>query len=79
MDRNNSTIHRILEEAALIVRREKETTGDVEPSEGYKRRQRSVQDNISITISISEVEKACHEGQYVTCSDRDELNQYLDR
>ena len=39
MDRNNATIHRILEEAAHIVRREKETTGDVEPSEGYKRRQ----------------------------------------
>ena len=27
---------------------------------------------------ISEVEKACHEGQYVACSDRDDLNQYLD-
>ena len=39
MDRNNATIHRILEEAAHVVRREKETARDVEPSEGYKRRQ----------------------------------------
>ena len=39
MDRNISTINRIMEEAAHVVRREKETARDVEPSEGYKRRQ----------------------------------------
>lgn len=29
----------ILEQAACIVRRSKETTGTIEPTEGYKRRQ----------------------------------------
>lgn len=39
MDRNNPTINRILEEAADLVGRSKETTGNVEPTEGYKRKQ----------------------------------------
>lgn len=39
MDRNHASIHRILEEAADLVRRSKETTGDVEPTEGYKGKQ----------------------------------------
>ena len=39
MDGNDAAINRILEEAAYIVRREKEATGDVEPTEGFKRKQ----------------------------------------
>lgn len=39
MDRNNPAINRILEEAADLVGREKETAGNVEPTEGYKGRQ----------------------------------------
>lgn len=39
MDGNDAAINRILEEAAYIVRRSKETTGDAEPTEGYKGRQ----------------------------------------
>lgn len=39
MDRKYSPINRILEETADIVRREKETAGNVEPAEGYKRKQ----------------------------------------
>lgn len=39
MDRKHSTVDRILEEAAYICRRCKEAAGDVEPAEGYKRRQ----------------------------------------
>lgn len=39
MDRTYSPINRILEETANLVRREKETAGDVEPTEGYKGKQ----------------------------------------
>lgn len=39
MDREHSTINRILEAAACICRRCKDAAGDVEPAEGYKRRQ----------------------------------------
>lgn len=39
MDRANSPINSILEQAACITRRSKETTGEIEPTEGYKRRQ----------------------------------------
>lgn len=39
MDREHSTINRILEAAACICRRCKNAAGDVEPAEGYKRRQ----------------------------------------
>lgn len=39
MDRKYSPINRILEETADIVRREKETAGNVEPAKGYKRKQ----------------------------------------
>lgn len=39
MDRKYSSINRILEETADLVRREKETTGNVESAEGYKGRQ----------------------------------------
>ena len=39
MDRNNPAINRILEEAADLVGRCKETAGNVEPTEGYKGRQ----------------------------------------
>ena len=39
MDREHSTVNRVLEAAAYICRRCKETAGDVEPAEGYKRRQ----------------------------------------
>lgn len=39
MDRKYSPINRILEETANLVRREKETAGDVEPTEGYKEKQ----------------------------------------
>lgn len=39
MDRNNFAVNRILEEAANLVGREKEATGNVEPTEGYKGRQ----------------------------------------
>ena len=40
MDRTNSPINSILEQAAHIVRRKKETTGTLEPTESYKRGQR---------------------------------------
>lgn len=39
MDRKHSPINRILEETADFIRREKETTGEIEPPEGYKRKQ----------------------------------------
>ena len=39
MDGNNTAINRILEEAANLVRREKEAAGDAELAEGYKGRQ----------------------------------------
>ena len=39
MDRTNSPINSILEQAAHIVRRKKETTGTIEPTESYKRGQ----------------------------------------
>ena len=39
MDRTNSPINSILEQAAHIVRRKKETTGTLEPTESYKRGQ----------------------------------------
>lgn len=39
MDRTNSPINSILEQASYIVRRKKETTGTLEPTESYKRGQ----------------------------------------
>lgn len=39
MDRTHSSINSILEQATHIVRRKKETTGTVEPTESYKRGQ----------------------------------------
>lgn len=39
MDRENSPVNSLLEQAACIVRRCKETTGALEPTESYKRRQ----------------------------------------
>ena len=39
MDRSNAAINRILDEAADLVGRCKETAGNVEPTEGYKGRQ----------------------------------------
>ena len=39
MDRTYSPINSLLEQAAHIVRRKKETTGTLEPTEGYKRGQ----------------------------------------
>lgn len=39
MDRANTPINSILEQAAHIVRRKKETTGTLEPTESYKREQ----------------------------------------
>lgn len=39
MDRTNSPINSILEQAAHIVRRKKETTGTLESTESYKRGQ----------------------------------------
>ena len=39
MDRTNSPINSILEQATHIVRRKKETTGTLEPTESYKRGQ----------------------------------------
>lgn len=39
MDRTNSPINSILEQAAHIVRRKKETAGTLEPTESYKRGQ----------------------------------------
>ena len=39
MDRTNSPINSILEQATNIVRRKKETTGTLEPTESYKRGQ----------------------------------------
>lgn len=36
MDRKHFPINRILEETAYLVRREKETTGEIEPPEDYK-------------------------------------------
>ena len=39
MDRAYSPINNLLEQAACIARRSKETAGEIEPTEGYKRRQ----------------------------------------
>ena len=39
MDRTHSPINSVLEQAAYIVRRKKETAGTLEPTESYKRRQ----------------------------------------
>jgi len=39
MDGTEPPINRILEEASHVVRRCKEAAGNVEPTEGYKRRQ----------------------------------------
>ena len=39
MDRAYSPVDSLLEQAACIVRRSKEATGTLEPTEGYKRRQ----------------------------------------
>lgn len=39
MDRTHSPINSILEQAAYIVRRKKETAGTLEPTESYKKRQ----------------------------------------
>ena len=39
MDRAHSSVNSLLEQAACIVRRSKETAGTLEPTESYKRRQ----------------------------------------
>ena len=39
MDRTHSSINSLLEQATCIARRSKETAGEIEPTEGYKRRQ----------------------------------------
>ena len=39
MDREHSQVNNLLAEATNLIRREKEATGNVEPAEGYKRRQ----------------------------------------
>lgn len=39
MDREYSQVNSLLAEAANLIRREKETAGNVESTEGYKRRQ----------------------------------------
>ena len=39
MDRANTPINSLLEQAAHIVRSKKEATGTLEPTEGYKRKQ----------------------------------------
>ena len=39
MDRAYSSINNLLEQAACIARRSKEATGEIEPTESYKRRQ----------------------------------------
>ena len=39
MDRAYSPINNLLEQAACIARRSKETAGEIEPTEGYKGRQ----------------------------------------
>lgn len=39
MDRKHSPINRVLEETADLVRREKETAGEIEPPESYKGKQ----------------------------------------
>ena len=39
MDRAHSPIYNLLEQAACIARRSKKAAGEIEPTEGYKRRQ----------------------------------------
>ena len=39
MDRTHSPINNILEQVAYIIRRKKETTGTIEPTENHKREQ----------------------------------------
>ena len=39
MDRAHSSINNLLEQAACIARRSKKAAGEIEPTEGYKRRQ----------------------------------------
>ena len=39
MDRAHSSINNLLEQAACIARRSKKAAGEIEPAEGYKRRQ----------------------------------------
>lgn len=57
MDRENSPINSLLEQATLIVRRSKITTGTLEPTEGYKRKQieelKSFADSQNLWIDLS--------------------------
>ena len=56
MDRENSPIYCLLEQAASIVRRSKATTGTLEPTESYKRRQieelKSFADSLNLWIDF---------------------------
>lgn len=47
MDRAYPPINNLLEQAALITRRNKEATGAIEPTESYKRRQINTEDEIA--------------------------------
>ena len=57
MDRENSTIDCLLEQAASIVRRSKATTGTLEPTESYKRGQieelKSYADSLDLWIDFN--------------------------
>ena len=57
MDRENSPINSLLEQAACIVRRSKATAGTLEPTESYKRGQieelKSFADSLNLWIDLS--------------------------
>ena len=57
MDRANSPINSLLEQAACIVRRSKATAGTLEPTESYKRGQieelKSFADSLNLWIDLS--------------------------
>lgn len=62
MDRVYSPINNLLEQAAGIARRSKETAGEIEPTEGYKRRQMKFFSNVPyqlISFAYNSEQKFC--------------------
>ena len=60
MDRENSPINSLLEQAACIIRRSKTATGTLEPTESYKRGQieelKSFADSLNLWIDPSDLD-----------------------
>ena len=77
MDRAHSPVDSLLEQAACIVRRKKETTGTLEPTESYKRGQ--IEELISFAnlnglwISLSELNLSKGGENEVYTGDKDDI------